>query len=51
MVAEVFGVAIVMVKALGVAPGGRVAGLKEAVARFGSLVAASVMGLARLFWV
>ncbi len=43
--AAVFGVAMVRVTVLFVLPGGRVGGLKEAVARFGRPVAASVMGL------
>ena len=43
--AVVFGVAMVRVKVLVVAPGGRVGGLKEAVARLGRPVAARVMGL------
>jgi len=41
----VFGVATVRVKVLFVLPGGRVGGLKEAMARFGRPVAASVIGL------
>ena len=43
--AAVFGVAMVRVKVLFVLPGGRVGGLKEAVARFGRPVAASVIEL------
>jgi len=43
--AVVLGVAMVRVKALGVDPGGSVGGLKDAVARLGRPVAASVMGL------
>lgn len=44
--AVVCGVLIVRVKAFGVVPGGRLAGLKEAVARVGSPVAAREIGLA-----
>jgi hypothetical protein len=43
--AVVFGVVIVIVKALAAAPGGRMGGLKEAVARLGKPVAAKVTGL------
>ena len=43
--ATVFGVAMVRVKVLFVLAGGRAGGLKEAVARFGRPVAASVIGL------
>ena len=46
--AVVFGVAMVRVKVLVEEPGGTVGGLKDAVARLGSPVAASVMGLERL---
>ena len=43
--AVVFGVAMVRVKEFEVEPGGTMGGLKEAFARFGSPVAARVMGL------
>ena len=43
--AGVFGVAMVSVKVLVEAPGGRIGGLKDAVARLGRPVAASVIGL------
>ena len=43
--AVVLGVAMVRVKALVMPPGGRVGGLKEAVARLGRPVAARVIGL------
>ena len=43
--AVVLGVAMVRVKAFEVAPGGTMGGLNEAFARFGSPVAARVMGL------
>jgi hypothetical protein len=48
--AAVIGVAMVRVKVLFVLPGGRVGGLKEAVARFGRPVAASVIGLDMAPW-
>src|SRR5216683_1616922 len=46
--AAVFGVVMVRVKVLGVAPGGRLAGLKEAVAMLGRPVAVRLMALERV---